>query len=49
MDGGELKVYVNGELQNEASEVEVVPGYVCLQSEGAEIQFRNIHLTPLEK
>lgn len=48
MDGGNLKLYVNGELQNEATEVEEVAGHICLQSEGAEIQFRNIHLTPLK-
>ena len=46
--GGHLKLYVNGELQNEATEVEEVAGHICLQSEGAEIQFRNIHLTPLK-
>ncbi len=48
MDGGNLKLYVNGELQNQATEVEEVAGYICLQSEGAEIQFRNIYLTPLD-
>ncbi len=45
---GDIKLYVNGELQNEATEVEEVAGYICLQSEGAEIQFRNIELKPLE-
>jgi hypothetical protein len=45
---GDVKLYVNGELQNEATDVEEVAGYICLQSEGAEIQFRNIELKPLE-
>ncbi len=49
VDGGNIKLYVNGDLQNEATEVAEVAGYVCLQSEGAEIQFRNVHLTPLTK
>ncbi len=45
---GDIKLYVNGELQNEATDVEEVAGYICLQSEGAEIQFRDIELKPLE-
>jgi hypothetical protein len=45
---GDIKLYVNGELQNEATEVEEVAGYICLQSEGAEIQFRNIELKQLD-
>jgi hypothetical protein len=45
---GDIKLYVNGELQNEATEVEEVAGPICLQSEGAEIHFRNIELKPLE-
>ncbi|MBI3467711.1 MAG: DUF1080 domain-containing protein [Planctomycetes bacterium] len=46
--GHDLTLEVNGEVQNTATEVEEVPGKICLQSEGAEIQFRNIRLTPLE-
>jgi hypothetical protein len=45
---GDVKLSVNGELQNEATEVEEVAGPICLQSEGAEIHFRNIELKPLD-
>jgi hypothetical protein len=45
---GNIKLYVNGELQNEATDAEEVAGYICLQSEGAEIQFRNIELKSLD-
>ncbi len=48
VDGDRVELYVNGELQNVATEVEEVPGHICLQSEGAEIHFRNIVLIPLE-
>jgi hypothetical protein len=44
---GDVVLYVNGEELNRASGVEEVPGYICLQSEGAEIQFRSVRLTPL--
>lgn len=49
LDGGELTVEVNGEVQNRASWCEVRPGHVCLQSEGAYIEFRNIVLSPIER
>jgi hypothetical protein len=47
VDGPWVRLTVNGEVLNEAWDCEVVPGHVCLQSEGAEIHFRNIRLTPL--
>jgi len=47
LNGGELKLEVNGLLQNTATQVEEVPGKICLQSEGAEIEFRNIRLKPI--
>ena len=46
MDGGTLELYVNGLLQNRATDVEVVPGRIALQSEGAHIEFKDIVLTP---
>ncbi len=49
VDGETLTVKVNGELQNEASEFKEQPGFILLQSEGAEIEFRNIELTPLDR
>jgi hypothetical protein len=48
LKGPELTLKVNGEVQNEATGVEVVPGYIGLQSEGAPVEFRNIRLQPLE-
>jgi hypothetical protein len=47
LDGGNLAIYVNGLLQNTATECWEVPGKICLQSEGAEVEFRNIVLIPL--
>jgi hypothetical protein len=40
-----IEVFVNGVLQNKGTEVNVSEGSVCLQSEGKEIEFRNIYLT----
>ena len=42
-----VSLEVNGQLLNGATEVLEVPGKICLQSEGAEIQFRDVRLTPL--
>jgi hypothetical protein len=36
---------VNGELVNQASGLDVLKGPIGLQSEGAEIHFRNIEVT----
>jgi hypothetical protein len=48
LKGPSLKVLVNGKLLNEARECDVLPGHVGLQSEGGEIHFRRVQLTPLE-
>jgi len=48
VNGPTITLFVNGEQVNEATGVEVVPGHICLQSEGAEIHFKNIRLTPLK-
>ena len=45
--GGKLELEVNGEVQNTATWVEVMPGPIALQSEGAVIEFRNIEIRPL--
>lgn len=42
--GGQLELKINGELVNRASGLEVLSGPIGLQSEGAEIHFRNIEL-----
>jgi hypothetical protein len=44
---GDVILYVNGEELNRATGVEANAGKICLQSEGAEIHFRDIRLTPL--
>jgi len=47
VDGPWVQLRVNGEVVNEAWDCEVVAGPICLQSEGAEIHFRNIRVVPL--
>jgi len=49
LDGPTLAVAVNGEEVNKATDCDVVAGTIALQSEGGEIHFRNIVLTPIEK
>src|SRR5207245_7849410 len=46
--GDTIKLVVNGVLQNEGRHAESDKGKILLQSEGAEIHFRNIELTPLK-
>ncbi len=46
--GGTVRPYVNGRLMNEASGCAVTEGKICLQSEGAPIEFRNICLEPAQ-
>jgi hypothetical protein len=45
--GDTIRVKVNGELVNEATNCNVTSGAISLQSEGAPIEFREIELTPL--
>ena len=45
---GDVVLFVNGQELNRATDVEEIPGFICLQSEGAEIHFRNIRLVPLD-
>ncbi|MCE2653423.1 MAG: DUF1080 domain-containing protein [Planctomycetaceae bacterium] len=47
VDKGEVTLFVNGELVNQATGVAEVPGFIALQSEGAEIHFRNVHLAEI--
>lgn len=42
-----IEVYVNGVLQNKATGVTLSKGFICLQSEGKAIEFRNIYTTKL--
>ncbi len=47
-DGEQLTIIVNGETVNVARGAEVAAGFIALQSEGAEIHFRNVRLAPIE-
>lgn len=47
-DGPDLTLWVNGEKVNEATACDVMPGHLGLQSEGGEIHFRKVELTPLD-
>jgi hypothetical protein len=46
--GSSYGVWVNGQKVNEATGVETLAGPVGLQSEGGEIHFRRVTLTPLD-
>ncbi|MDR2564430.1 MAG: DUF1080 domain-containing protein [Prevotellaceae bacterium] len=45
---GRISVYINGTLQNTGSNPKYRSGRIALQSEGKDIQFRNIKITILE-
>ncbi|MFA6564161.1 MAG: DUF1080 domain-containing protein [Verrucomicrobiia bacterium] len=47
VSGANLTVWLNGQKVNEATGAEVKAGPVGLQSEGGEVHFRNVRLTPL--
>jgi hypothetical protein len=49
IQGGNLTLVVNGEVQNEGTDAAELPGTIGLQSEGAPIEFRNIRLVPLDE
>jgi hypothetical protein len=42
-----IEVYVNGVLQNKATGVSENKGHICLQSEGKDIEFKNVFITNL--
>jgi hypothetical protein len=44
---GVVKLAVNGKFVNGISKASVKKGYICLESEGAEIHFRNIRIMEL--
>ena len=46
--GDTIRLWVNGLLQNEATETTVTEGRIGLQSEGTPIEFRSIMLEPLK-
>jgi len=47
-DANTIEVYVNGVLQNKGTGVSVNKGSICLQSEGKDIEFRNIFLSKIK-
>lgn len=47
-DGGKITNIVNGVIVNEGTDASVTKGRILLQSEGAEVFYRNITLTPLK-
>jgi hypothetical protein len=46
--GNTIEVKVNGILQNKGTNVNISSGSICLQSEGKDIEFRNVFLTTLK-
>jgi len=47
--GQTIRAKVNGVLQTDVTGANVTAGKICLQSEGAPIEFRNVYIEPLEK
>ncbi|TKJ38064.1 MAG: hypothetical protein CEE38_04710 [Planctomycetes bacterium B3_Pla] len=45
-DGDVIRCYVNDVLQNEGTAATITSGWICLQSEGSPIEFRNIYIEP---
>jgi hypothetical protein len=43
-----IEVFVNGVLQNKGTNLNVSKGFICLQSEGKDVEFRNVFLTKLK-
>jgi hypothetical protein len=49
VDGANITVRLNGKTVNQVSGAAAIPGHVALQSEGGEVQFRRVELTPIGK
>ncbi len=47
--GGEVTLKINHRVVNKTTSCDVVPGKICLTSEGSEIHFRNVKITVLDK
>jgi hypothetical protein len=48
-EGDKVTIWVNGDLVNHVTKCSVTKGAICLQAEGADIEFRDIRLKPLAK
>ena len=44
---GEVRLWVNGEEVSGGSDCDPSTGYICLESEGSPIQFRNLYIREL--
>jgi hypothetical protein len=42
-----IEVHVNGVLQNRGTGVSATKGHICLQSEGKDVEFKNVFITKL--
>jgi hypothetical protein len=47
--GNTIEVYVNGDLKNKGTGLNISNGYICLQSEGKLVEFRNVWLREEKK
>jgi len=47
VEGGYVRYYVNGALANEGFDLSLTSGRILLQTEGAEVWYRNVELAPL--
>jgi hypothetical protein len=47
--GNTIEVTINGVLQNKGTNVNLSQGSVCLQSEGKDIEFRNVFLSKIKE
>jgi hypothetical protein len=47
-EGKTVKVWINGKLMNEATDLSTDQGAICLQSELGIVHFRKVELTPIE-
>lgn len=48
-NGNNMEVFVNGVLQNKATNLNINEGSICLQCEGKDIEFRNVYLKKFKK
>ncbi len=46
--GGNVRVWVNGDLVNDGFDSTATKGQIAVQAEGSEVEFRKLELTPLE-
>jgi hypothetical protein len=47
--GNEIKVWLNGQFVNYGSNATASSGSFALQSEGSEVEFKTVHLTPITR